>query len=118
MNIGANIKKFRKEKGLTQQELAEKISKSTITVRKYEAGDVNVSLNSSCKNTIYNYENGKREPKTGTLQAIADALGVTVQELITGEKQQVETIEKDISQFSTDELLKEIISRGFEITLK
>lgn len=39
MNIGENIKKFRKEKGLTQKELAEKISKSTITVRKYEAND-------------------------------------------------------------------------------
>ncbi|XTR36676.1 helix-turn-helix domain-containing protein [Paraclostridium tenue] len=118
MNIGANIKKFRKEKGLTQQELADLIGKHSRSIQKYESGDVNVSLNSSCKNTIYNYENGKREPKTGTLQAIADALGVTVQELITGEKQQVETIEKDISQFSTDELLKEIISRGFEITLK
>lgn len=39
MNIGENIKKFRNEKGLTQKELAEKIGKSTITVRKYEAND-------------------------------------------------------------------------------
>lgn len=39
MNIGENIKKFRKEKGLTQKELSEKINKSTITVRKYESND-------------------------------------------------------------------------------
>ena len=39
MNIGENIKNFRNEKGLTQKELAEKIGKSTITVRKYEAND-------------------------------------------------------------------------------
>lgn len=39
MNIGKNIKKYRKEKGMTQKELAEKINKSTITIRKYEAND-------------------------------------------------------------------------------
>lgn len=110
MNIGANIKKFRKEKGLTQKELAEKIGKATITVRKYEASDTRVSIG--------NYERGDREPKIGTIQAIADALGVSVEVLITGQKQQVEIIEKDINQFSTDELLKEIVKRGFEITLK
>lgn len=110
MNIGANIKKFRKEKGLTQKELADLLGKSKSIIQKYEASDTRVSIG--------NYERGDREPKIGIIQAIADALGVTVQELITGEKQQVETIEKDISQFSTDELLKEIISRGFEITLK
>lgn len=39
MNIGENIKRYRKEKKLTQQQLADQINKSTITVRKYEAND-------------------------------------------------------------------------------
>lgn len=45
-NVGLNIKKHRKEKGLTQEELANKISKSTITIRKYESGDILPSLKS------------------------------------------------------------------------
>lgn len=44
MDIGSNIKKFRKLKKLTQRELAEKINKSTITVRKYESNDINVPI--------------------------------------------------------------------------
>lgn len=40
MNIGHKIKKARKDKGLTQAELGEKIGKSTITIRKYESGDI------------------------------------------------------------------------------
>lgn len=39
-DIGLNIKRYRKEKGLTQEELASKIGKSTITIRKYESGDI------------------------------------------------------------------------------
>lgn len=111
MDIGANIKKFRKEKGLTQQELADLIGKATISVRKYESGSVNISVNGGCKNSIYNYETDKREPKIGTMQLIAKALDVTIQELITGQKQEVKTIEKDITQFSTKELLEELYRR-------
>lgn len=114
MNIGANIKKFRKEKGLSQQELANLLDKNTRTVQKYESGEIALKSRSN----IGRYERGDREPKIGTLESIASALGVTIQELIAGEKQQVEIIEKDITQFSTDELLKEIVKRGFEITLK
>lgn len=44
MNIGENIKKFRKLEGLTQKQLGELIGKSTITIRKYEANDVQVSM--------------------------------------------------------------------------
>ena len=36
MSIGENIKKYRKEKGLTQKELADKIGKDFSTVQKYE----------------------------------------------------------------------------------
>lgn len=37
-----NIKKYRKELGLTQKELAKKICKSEISIRKYESGTVNI----------------------------------------------------------------------------
>ena len=36
MALGENIKKFRKEKGLTQKEVAKKIEKSCSTFQKYE----------------------------------------------------------------------------------
>lgn len=35
--IGTNIKKYRKEKGYTQKQLAELIGKAEITIRRYEA---------------------------------------------------------------------------------
>ncbi|MCE9674899.1 helix-turn-helix domain-containing protein [Paraclostridium bifermentans] len=98
MNIGANIKKFRKEKGLSQQELGNILGVSGAYIQQIESNKKNSSVK--------------------TLNKIALSLGVTIQELIAGEKQQVEIIEKDITQFSTDELLKEIVKRGFEITLK
>lgn len=40
MNAGAVIKKLRQEKGLTQQELAERLNVSKASVQKYEQGDV------------------------------------------------------------------------------
>lgn len=40
MDVGNNIKKYRKSKNLTQVQLAQKINKSESTVRKYEANDV------------------------------------------------------------------------------
>lgn len=39
MNIGDNIKKYRKDMNLTQKQLGEMINKSTITIRKYESND-------------------------------------------------------------------------------
>ena len=44
MNIGERIKLLRKEKGMTQKELATAIHKSEITVRKYEANDVAITV--------------------------------------------------------------------------
>lgn len=42
--IGKRIQTIRKEKGLTQTELGEKVGKSESTIRKYEAGAVQPSL--------------------------------------------------------------------------
>lgn len=44
-NIGLNIKKYRKEKGLTQTELADKLGKTLRTVQKYENGEILPSIN-------------------------------------------------------------------------
>lgn len=40
MNIGRKIKNIRLDNKLTQKEFADKISKSCITIRKYESGDI------------------------------------------------------------------------------
>ncbi|KXG42648.1 helix-turn-helix domain-containing protein [Tepidibacillus decaturensis] len=60
--IGGNIKKARKNKKLTQQELADKIGKTESSIRKYEKGLVQVP--------------------TDVLQQIADVLDVKLSELM------------------------------------
>lgn len=40
IRIGNNIKKYRKEKGLTLKELADRIGLTEATVQKYEAGNI------------------------------------------------------------------------------
>ena len=62
MNEGDKIQKLRKEKGLTQAELAKKAGLSEISIRKYENND--------------------RKPKLETIRKIAKALGVYMNELI------------------------------------
>ena len=61
MNLGNNIKKYRKEAGLTQRELAEIL-------------DVAVG-------TIQQYELGKRQPRLEMINRIAGALGIGVRRL-------------------------------------
>lgn len=56
MDIGDSIKRIRKEKGMTQKQLATDAGVSETSIRKYEAG--------------------KREPKKEAVQKIAKALGV------------------------------------------
>lgn len=62
MTIGQVIQILRKEKGLTQKQLAEKCGMATGTIQQYE-------LN-------------KREPRQKQLQAIANALNVPIYELV------------------------------------
>lgn len=64
MNIGENIKAYRKEKKLTQTALASLISKSESTIQKYESGAV--------------------VPDINTLIKIASALGVELSLLLQG----------------------------------
>ena len=58
MTIGCKIKQYRKSKQLTQQQLADLINKSTVTIRKYEADD--------------------RTPSFKTLEVISKALDVDI----------------------------------------
>lgn len=62
MTIGERIKMFRKEKGLTQKELAEKLG-------------VSASM-------IGQYETNVRKPKFETLKNFSEALGINITDLI------------------------------------
>ena len=65
MSVGERIKSARKEKGLTQKQLADMIGAAVITVRQYE--------------------NNKRQPSLVTISAIAAALGKSLIELLEEE---------------------------------
>lgn len=62
MNIGDNIKKYRKEKGLKQSELAEKANVSRVA--------------------IGNYERGERTPNVDIIKKIAEALNIPTTTLL------------------------------------
>ena len=65
-NIGKFIVELRKEKNMTQQELADKIG---VTDR-----------------AISNWENGKRLPDYSLLKPLSDALDISINELLAGKK--------------------------------
>lgn len=62
MTVGENIKRIRKEKGLTQKQLGNLCRMADSAVRRYELG--------------------KAKPKLKTIHKIAEGLGVPVQELV------------------------------------
>lgn len=67
--VSKNLKKIRKEKGMTQEELAQKI---------------NVT-----RQAISNWENDKSQPDIEALKKISDILQIEIEELIYGEKRNV-----------------------------
>ena len=66
VKIGKFILELRKEKGMTQQELASRLG---VTDR-----------------AVSNWENGRRMPDVSLLKPLADILGISVNELFVGEK--------------------------------
>lgn len=66
MSIGENIKKYRKEKGLTQRELADKLNIAT--------------------NSLSRYEIGERRPPIDMIEKIAEILNVTPIQLMYDEE--------------------------------
>lgn len=67
-DIGRNIKKFRKERNMTQEELAEKM---------------NVT-----RQAVSNWETAKTEPDIDTLTRLAEVFEVSVEEMIYGVKKE------------------------------
>ena len=78
MIIGRFIEKLRKEKNLTQRELADKLN---VTDR-----------------AISNWENGRRLPDYSLLKPISDILCISVNELLSGER-----IDKEDFQRKSDD---------------
>ena len=66
VKIGKFIAKLRKEKKMTQQELAEKLH---VTDR-----------------AVSNWENGRRMPDVSLFKPLCATLGITINELMSGEK--------------------------------
>lgn len=97
MNIGENIKKYRKEKNITQKELAEKINKNIRTIQKYEAGKV--------ENIPYL-----------VVDDIAKALQVPINELYTPDNKTINEFKQDISSADDQTLIKELTERGYVVS--
>lgn len=89
MNIGENIKKYRKALNISQKDLAKKL---------------NMPIS-----TLANYENNHREPNIETLNKIAVVLGVTINDLVGSKKTLTQQlIEEALKALTIDELSKEI----------
>lgn len=82
------IKDLRKEKGLTQQELADKIGVTKLTILRWEKGD--------------------RVPKSDKAQKLADYFGVTVAYLLNF------TDERTFDDATNDDSVQELIETGQE----
>lgn len=97
MNVGQNIRKIRKEKGLTQKQLANILAVSEPMISQYEA---------------------KKTLKIETIKKISDALGVTMSELLNFEDVEYNDIEKYITlEFRQDEEIhiRELNTRGIRL---
>lgn len=88
--LGERLKKLRKQRGLTQQDIADYLHVSTSSVGMWE--------------------NGRRDPDTGVLLDIADFFGVTVDYLLGREctiSTQQALIKETIEQIENLNQLKE-----------
>jgi transcriptional regulator with XRE-family HTH domain len=88
MSLGQNIKRFRKEKKLTQAKLGEAIGKKEITIRKYESDNI--------------------APSIELIEKIAKELDISFFKLIDGSTLEMNEVEEPFAQF-----LKEL---GFRVT--
>lgn len=94
--IGKNIKYYRLMKGISQEDLAQKIG-----------------LN---KMAVSNYENDKRNPDITTIQGIANALDISLTALLTQQDQQLCIHHGEFRKYSTinkhtQELILEMLDR-------
>lgn len=94
MNVNENIKKLRKEKGLSQQKLAELIGKSKSSVEKYESGLIS------------------NIPKA-VLEKIANVLDSSVSSLLCGEFD-FESARNEFDEFESVEALLKVFGYKLE----
>ena len=81
--FGKNIRKFRKSKGLSQENLAMAIHKTPATIARYENGEIT--------------------PNAEQIYLICNELGIYEYELFNGTKK-INNIENNINPFNTDTL--------------
>lgn len=91
MSIGKNIKHCRKARKLTQKQLADMINKTDRSIQKYE--------------------NDTIEPPISVINDIAKALMISITDLIPVIENKVEVIKAPLSEYSTRELLEELLRR-------
>lgn len=104
------LRELRKEKGLSQQGLADVLSKTKTAIHMYENG----SMFPRTAVAYFKYEKGQREPNNDTLIGIAQFFDVTTDYLLgLSDERKPKVIEKqlDLSTVSTEELLREIHKR-------
>lgn len=88
-DISNNIRRIRESKGITQSDMATKIGSMEPKHVKTRSGETKEKKNGESQSN-YAYLEGRGNKLTiGQLEKIADALGVTVIELLTGEAQKV-----------------------------
>lgn len=95
--VGTFICSLRKEKGLTQAALAEKLGISNRTVSKWENGD--------------------GMPDVSILSDVAKALGITVDELLKGEKNPTELPEIKVTEVSNKNNINNIFQMMYIVSL-
>ena len=104
------LKELRKEKGLSQQGLADVLSKTKTAIHMYENG----SMFPRTAVAYFKYEKGQREPNNDTLVGIAQFFDVTTDYLLgLSDERKPKVIEKqlDLSIIPTDELMREVVRR-------
>ena len=80
-----NLKAIRKAKGISAEELSERTGLS--------------------RTQIWHYEAGRREPPVNALCALADALGVTLDELVRGKKEEPLHAQERLASIGTDAVM-------------
>lgn len=88
MDIAQSIKKCREEQGLTQKALADKMGVTPVLISQYE--------------------NGKRNPKIETLRKIADALEMSVTDLVGQDNMRIVLLSEKASSLEEELLLSRV----------
>lgn len=98
MKYGNRIARLRAEKGLTQGELAEKVSIS--------------------RASLSHYENDRREPDLDVLAKLADYFGVTLDYLMGRTNEPGRSLDPEVKEFVESlELADESIIQKFQLTV-